>query len=203
MKKLLPIITILLAFASLTTLSAATASSPSIIINGYLPGESSIFQIKHENNNLNLTTGSLLLDESTNFTDKLNTSPFEIFLTNSTASTKSYKLKFKTEGFKKIIYNSDGSTIDSYGDILEQIILKINFEKSSPSISGTSYYISNGTDLQSSTGISYVLSLDSGSNFDSEKPSFKFYFYWNSAPEENPVPAGEYLATVTIENITI
>lgn len=201
MKKLLPILTILLAFTSLTSLFASYYHEPSIIINGYLPGESSIFQIKHQNSELNLDSGNLLLDESTNFTDNLSTSPFNIYITNTTANIKSYKLNLKTEGFKKIHYDSDGTTALSYGSPLEQIVLDIKFSKSSPDIAGSSFTV-EGNELQSIQGISYNLSLAPGSNFDSNKEVFRFYFTWNSSPEDDPVPAGDYLATVTIENIT-
>lgn len=202
MKKLFTVLTILLAFTSLTILAAASASNPSIVINGYLPGDSSIFQIKHQNNELNLDTGTLLIDESTNFTNNLKTSSFSIFITNSSAYNKSYTVKFKTDGFKKVNYDTNGTTVLSYGPPLDQILLNINFSKANPNIPGSSFNIINGSTLQSLEGLSYKLILNSGSNFDSAKEVFQFYFYWNSSTEENPVPAGDYLATVTIENIT-
>jgi hypothetical protein len=202
MKKLFTVLTMLLAFTSLTILAAASASNPSIIINGYLPGSSSIFQIKHKNNELNLDSGTLLIDESTNFTTELKTSPFSIYITNTTAYNNSYIVNFKTDGFKKINYDTNGSTVISYGSPLKQIVLDIDFSKAEQAVSGSSFSILNGSTLQSTEGLSYKLSLNSGSNFTSSKEVFDFFFYWNSSPEDNPVPAGDYLATVTIENIT-
>ncbi|MBK5200428.1 MAG: hypothetical protein JJE21_02725 [Spirochaetaceae bacterium] len=202
MKKLFTVLAILLAFTSLTILAAASAINPSIVINGYLPVNSSIFQIKHQNNELNLDTGTLLINESTNFTNNLKTSFFSIYITNSTAYNRSYTVKFKTDGFKKVNYDTNGTTILSYGPSLKQILLNINFSKASQNIAGSSFNIVNGLTLQSLEGLSYKLILNSGSNFDSSREVFEFYFYWNSSPEETPVPAGDYLATVTIENIT-
>lgn len=203
MKKLfLKLILILLFISSSTTLFAAIASSPSIVINGYLPGEDSVFMIKHDNNEINLSSGILLIDESTNFTDKLRTSMFYVYMTNTTSQNLTYKLNLRTEGFRKVNYDSDGTTVLSYGDILEQIQIRGTFGKVFPSVDNSLIYISGGTSLQSVYGITLSLLLGPNSNSDSEVKVFYFLFNWNSAPPENPVPAGDYMATVVIENIT-
>lgn len=203
MKKLfLKLILILLFISSSSTLFAAIANSPSIVINGYLPGEESIFQIKHDNNELNLSTGILLLKENTNFTDRLRTSMFYIYMTNNTDAKLTYKLNLRTEGFRKVNYDSDGTTIISLGAILNQINLTEVFGRVYPYVSGSSSYRISGTKLQSVYGVTYNLELDPYSNSDSEVRVFYFLFQWNSALPENPVPAGDYMATVVIENIT-
>lgn len=185
----------------------ASNITPSIIINGVLPGKDSTFLIKYgvATSELDLESGFFNIAEDTNFTDKTETGSFNIYAGNFTGENEIHTLKFSTVGFKKItneeIPNSNNFTFnESVTPLVNKIYVSFTNEDTSQLnmslTEGSSYLIKNNE-------ISNSLTVNSGSSFtDSDDPGYTFKFSWESESDTGvKVPAGDYVAQVTMEYI--
>lgn len=202
---ILPIFTLFISFGLF-----ASTISPSIIINGLLPVQEDVFLIKYSPNSslLNLDSGYVNIEENTDFVSNTETQDFNIYVGNYTAYDEIHRLKFYSTGFKKIVpgssTNSNSFNFISSVSLPNKIYIRFEnnniFELGMSLTAGSSvkYLIKDNiivNDLAVKPAASYV---------EANSPAYTFRFYWESETDTGiKVPAGDYVAQINVEYISI
>jgi opacity protein-like surface antigen len=206
MKKLKLAITIFALFLSSSIF--ASSITPSIIINGKLPERDDVFIIKYGiDSPLDLGTGYLNISENTNFIDKTETGDFFVYVGNYIEKDEIHNLKFSTVGFKKIgsgsdlnnsSFNFDAGIIPLSNKIYISFTNEDTSNLSMSLLAGSMYSIKDST-------VSNLLTVHSAtSHVVAGDPGYTFKFSWQSEAQAGAkVPAGDYVAQITVEYINL
>ncbi|MGH4037722.1 MAG: hypothetical protein ACRQFF_07745 [Sphaerochaeta sp.] len=190
MKKLLAITTIFALFIT----TSLFAIDPSILINGQIPYQDNIFQVKYNDSDFDLTSGEVS-SSGTDFKTNLETDSFDIYIANYSSSSESPSLSFSSVGFEKLTPDTTDNQYTTEGDPLDSIQLKINMATANSSSVDIS---PSGTYNLSSTAKEFIFTVPSNADY-STTPAATFYFLWNAEDSSDPIPAGDYLAQVVVE----
>lgn len=190
MKKLLAITTIFALFIT----TSLFAIDPSILMNGQIPYQDNIFQVKYNDSDFDLTSGEVS-SSGTDFKTNLQTDSFDIYIANYSSSAESPSLSFSSVGFEKLTADTTDSQYTTEGDPLDSIQLKINMSIANSSSVDIS---PSGTYNLSSTPKEFIFTVPANADYSTTSAA-TFYFSWNAEDTNDPIPAGDYLAQVVVE----
>lgn len=206
MKKFKVVLTIFTLFISSSTFASSIA--PSIIINGILPEKEDVFLIKYgaASSSLELdNSGYLNTSDNTDFIDNTETSNFNIYVGNYTSESQIHTLKFSSVGFKKIGIGSNPNSNDfNFDPGVTPLVnnIYISFINNDPTHLGMSVWANSNYSIKNNIVSNSFAIAPSTSYVEIGSPGYTFKFLWESENDTGTkVPAGDYVAQITVEYI--